>query len=78
MITVSSHNIIIGRNNVYVFERDRARVRRKERKNEGDRMSEAPLAHKNNFNLKSWESWGEGVATMEKVAEVERAVRQKA
>lgn len=50
---------------------DGARVRRKERQNEGDPMS----AHKNSFNLKSRELRG---VTLEKVAEVERAVREKA
>lgn len=74
MITVSNHNIITERNNVYVFEREKER-RGKGEANERDRTS----AHKTNLNLKSWELWkGGGGATLEKVAEVERAVREKA
>lgn len=48
-------------------KRDGARVRRKERRNKA--------AHKNSFSLKNLELWG---ATLEKVAEVDRAVREKA
>lgn len=55
MITNSNANIITEGHDVYVSERERkrdgARVRKKERKNEGDRMS----AYKKSFNLNSSE-----------------------
>lgn len=74
-IAVSKHNIITERNNVSVSEKEKERWSKGEEerkaKNEGGRIT----AHKNNVNQQSWELGG---AMLEKVAEVERAVGEKA